>query len=94
LQNIIEYAMVLCRSDVIDLNCLPPDLRTGPDSTADPPPTDPLAAAEAETIRRALREHAGHRGHTAQALGIDKSTLWRKMKRFGIEFPCRGTTGS
>ena len=88
LQNIVECAMVLGRSDVIDLDCLPSVQRLATTSIPDPPPTDLLAVAEAETIQYALREHDGHRGHTAQALGIDKSTLWRKMKRFGIQFPC------
>ena len=92
LQNFVECAMVLCRSDVIDLDCLPSDLRLGRTSTPDSPPTGPFAVAEAETIRYALREHAGHRGHAAQALGIDKSTLWRKMKRFDIQFPHCGST--
>ena len=92
LQNIVECAMVLCRSDVIDLDCLPSDLHLGPPTASDSPPIDPFAVAEAETIRYALREHAGHRGQTAQALGIDKSTLWRKMKRFDIQFPCCGST--
>ena len=92
LQNIVECAMVLCRSDVLDLDCLPSDQRLGPTSIPDPPPTNPFAVAEAETIRYALREHAGHRGQTAQALGIDKSTLWRKMKRFDIQYPCCDAT--
>jgi propionate catabolism operon transcriptional regulator len=34
-----------------------------------------------------LRQQGGHRGKTAAALGIDKSTLWRKMKRYGITSP-------
>ncbi len=87
LQNVVEYALVLCRNDFIGLNCLPPDLlETLPDAQvalAD----DLLANAESEAIRQTLGKHAGHRGQTAQALGIDKSTLWRKMKKYGIQFP-------
>ncbi len=92
LQNIIEYAMVLCRSDLIELDCLPPELQLSSASHQVEAPIDPFALAEAETIRHALHEHAGHRGQTALALGIDKSTLWRKMKRFGIQFPSGSST--
>ena len=90
LQNIIEHAIVLCRNDRIEAGCLPTELADGPllDNGAEPEPTgNPLLEAEAETILRTLREHGGHRGKTAVALGIDKSTLWRKMKRYDITHP-------
>jgi len=38
-----------------------------------------------KVIQKVLREHNGRRAETAEALGIDKSTLWRKMKKFKIE---------
>jgi len=95
LQNIVEYAVVLCRSDVIERHCLPPDLLDLPTTAPHPRAADaarqtladPLARAEAETIRQTLSRHDGHRGQTAEALGINKSTLWRKMKKYGIRYP-------
>ena len=39
---------------------------------------------EAAKIRAALKACAGNREKTAQALGISKPTLWRKMKKYGI----------
>lgn len=36
-------------------------------------------------IRQALSEHRGSRSRTAEALGISKATLWRKMKQYSIE---------
>jgi DNA-binding NtrC family response regulator len=90
LQNIIEHAMVLCRNDRIEAGCLPAELADGEllGNDAEPKPTgNPLLEAETETIRRTLREYDGHRGKTASALGIDKSTLWRKMKRYAITYP-------
>ncbi|MBC8874940.1 MAG: sigma 54-interacting transcriptional regulator [Planctomycetes bacterium] len=89
LQNIIERAVVLCRNDRIDIECLPTELADGglADSTAEPKTkANPLLEAEAETILRTLREHDGHRGKTAAALGIDKSTLWRKMRKYAITY--------
>ena len=43
-----------------------------------------LACTEAALIRQALARHNGNRSETAQALGIDRTTLGRKMDRYGI----------
>jgi transcriptional regulator of acetoin/glycerol metabolism len=47
----------------------------------------PLAMEEAEKnhILQVLAQCGGRKGEAADLLGINKSTLWRKMKRFGIE---------
>ncbi|MBF0202604.1 MAG: helix-turn-helix domain-containing protein, partial [Desulfamplus sp.] len=47
----------------------------------------PLENAEKRTIVNALELHDGHRALTAEYLGIDKSTLWRKMKKHQINIP-------
>lgn len=44
-----------------------------------------LAAAEKQALEDALKICGYHRGRTARYLGIDKSTLWRKMKKYGID---------
>lgn len=89
LQNVIEHAVVLCRSDRIEFDCLPKEIVDGQaaSSTAPCPPGGPLPEAEAEAVLSALRRFDGHRGRTAAALGIDKSTLWRKMKKYGLSYP-------
>ena len=40
---------------------------------------------EKEIILRTLKTHHGSRQATAEALGINRTTLYKKMKRFGIE---------
>ena len=40
---------------------------------------------EAVKIRELLHKYSGSREKTAQALGISKATLWRHMKKYGIE---------
>ncbi|TWU39207.1 sigma-54 interaction domain-containing protein [Novipirellula artificiosorum] len=85
LQNIIEHAVVLCRSDRIEVDNLPMDLLTN--AVTAPGKAAPLSAAESDVIVRMLSQHQGHRGRTAEALGIDKTTLWRKMKKYGIRYP-------
>jgi DNA-binding NtrC family response regulator len=47
-------------------------------------PTDDAPAGERGLLLRALGEHRWNKGAAAAALGIDRSTLWRKMKRLGI----------
>ena len=44
-----------------------------------------LEEVEAYFIRKTLREQDGDRTLAAEILGIDKSTLWRKMKRYSIQ---------
>ena len=94
LRNIIERAYVLCRYDEIREDCLPPHLlesQTPSAAESSKKRAVPLgrlpAAEQRQLIQQTLQEHDDHRGKTADALGIDKSTLWRKMKKLAIQFP-------
>ena len=40
--------------------------------------------AEAEELRRALDAHGWRRSEAASALGMSRTTLWRKMREFGF----------
>ena len=87
LENIIEYGFVLCRNSFIDIDHLPEDLKARSQQegrTNKPGTTSPLQQNEANAIRNALSRHRGHRGRVAQELGISRTTLWRKMNRYGI----------
>ena len=89
LQNVIEHAVVLCRGDRIEIDSLPGDLvdETLRDDGGKPKKSaGPLLEAEAAAILQTLRRHGGHRGKTAKELGIDKTTLWRKMKKYDITY--------
>jgi len=87
LENFIEYAFVLCRGDMIKTEHLSREIQNGETRKISGPYTpaaSQLDQAEKETIARALERHRGHRGNTAAYLKIDKSTLWRKMKKYSI----------
>jgi len=88
LENIIEYAFVLCRGNLIKTKHLSREILNGvknrPDAAIHPAPSH-LDAAEQKAIVEALQRYNNHRGKTAAFLGINKSTLWRKMKKYGIE---------
>ncbi len=88
LENIIEFAFVLCRGELIETRHLSQDIQKSGNKGQDigPRPAAPqLEQAAKDAIVSALDRHRGHRGKTAVYLNIDKSTLWRKMKKYGIE---------
>lgn len=81
LENIMEHAFVLCSSGVIELKHLPPALRGGVLGEA-------LRLGKAMTLRsmeklvisEALRRNGENRNKAARELGINPSTLFRKLK--------------
>ncbi len=88
LENIIQRMIILSESDHIDVEVLPSRLTEQKDPRGralDYLPPQSLDEVEAYFIRKTLRETHGDRALAAEILGIDKSTLWRKVKRYGIE---------
>jgi len=99
LENVLERGAVCSRGPVraaADLaeevrepgRWRPPDPDAhGPRLPAPEPPGEASIApapGEREGLLRALEAHRWNRGAAAAALGMDRSTLWRKMKRLGI----------
>jgi PAS domain S-box-containing protein len=85
LENIIEHAFVLCRGGLIELTHLPAHLRSSEGETRSGLPSGlTLAAIEKLAVRDALRRCKGNRAAAARELGIDASTLFRKIKALGI----------
>ena len=87
LENIIEQAFVLCRSGLIEMKHLPIDLRTDASNAPGETRHLQLAAMEKATIENALRRHSGNRSQAAADLGINPSTLYRKIRAYGIVPP-------
>ncbi len=84
LENTIEHAFVLCRDGLIELAHLPAHLRGEDRSPSGLPSGLTLAAIEKLALRDALRRQKGNRAAAARELGIDTSTLFRKIKALGI----------
>lgn len=88
LENIIEQAFVLCHGGVIELHHLPPELHAAPGhSDGEVGSLTSLAVMERLLIAEALRRHQGNRRKAARDLGIDPSTLFRRLKTLRIELP-------
>ncbi|MCK4462216.1 MAG: sigma 54-interacting transcriptional regulator, partial [candidate division Zixibacteria bacterium] len=83
LENIIEHAFVLCRGTVIDIENLPENVR--PKEGRSLVRLTSMDDLEVAFITEALRRNNFNRKKTAQELGMHKTTLWRKMKKMGIQ---------
>ncbi len=81
LENAVERAMVIGREPSIQPDDLPMPLAGG----AIEPEGATLAALERRHIERVLREEKGNITRAATALGIDRGTLYNKLRRYGIE---------
>ncbi|MBF0218072.1 MAG: sigma-54-dependent Fis family transcriptional regulator [Gammaproteobacteria bacterium] len=88
LENVILRMAIMETGDRIGEEVLPKELAessAGKVRSLDVMAPQSLEEVEAYFIRKTLREHSDDRTLTAEILGIDKSTLWRKMKRYGIQ---------
>ena len=91
LQNAIEYAVVLSRRELIGVKELPDEVqlptvlqqteRGAPARTG----VQSLDDVERNTILQALAECHGNKKKAAELLGIQRPTLYNKMKRYAIE---------
>ena len=87
LENIVEHGFVLCPAGLIRPEHLPHDHPRRPAETSGRGARRLLDALEREEIVRALEENEGNRLKAARALGIHKTTLFRRIKRLGIAPP-------
>lgn len=87
LENIIERAVALCRGDRILARDLPPDLAELELHPYERPGGSLMNLEELEEgyIRHILQLTGGVRSKAALILGIDRASLWRKMKKYGID---------
>ncbi len=96
LENALEYAVAVCRGQTIHPQDLPLEV-TGSEAFSEAVPVRQLGApaekqnaapaepsSERERILTALEFHQWRRAEAAAALGISRTTLWRKMRELGL----------
>jgi DNA-binding NtrC family response regulator len=90
LENAFERAVILARGPVLEPGDLPPSLTaSAPAPSADRPLSlkRALEIPEREIILRTLRGCGWNRQETARALGINRTTLYNKMRKYGLLEP-------
>jgi PAS domain S-box-containing protein len=91
LENVIEHCFVLCQSEIIERRHLPTSI--WPSSGAEEVATETaitLKEMEAVLVKQALQRNKGNKTAAAMELGIDKSTLFRKIKALNIKSEAPG----
>lgn len=89
LENAIEHSYIRSKTDVIDIESLPVSL-TDPQTYEEVPylnstnrKTDKIEA-EKLYIEKLLNQFNGNRTRVAERLGLSRTTLWRKLKKFDL----------
>jgi transcriptional regulator with PAS, ATPase and Fis domain len=89
LENIAQRILIECHDEIVKPPHLPVDLRndmiTPTRSNSDPWPS--LVENEKSYIREVLDKVEGNKSKAAKLLGIDRVSLWRKIKRYDLENP-------
>jgi DNA-binding NtrC family response regulator len=87
LENIIERSVVLARQPIISISELPDALveRSVKVVREDAGRLPTLAEREADYIKYVLERSGQNRTQAAKVLGIDRVSLWRKLKKYGME---------
>ncbi|MGA3067543.1 MAG: sigma-54 dependent transcriptional regulator [Tepidisphaeraceae bacterium] len=85
LRNVVERAVIMCKSDNIELEHLPPNLLTGPTaySIGDLVPMDTVQELHIRGVVASTRSIRS----AAEVLGIHPDTIVRRLKRTGLDAP-------
>ncbi|MBN1788653.1 MAG: sigma-54-dependent Fis family transcriptional regulator [Sedimentisphaerales bacterium] len=90
LENVMERAVLLSKTDYITLEDLPVKIishmpQDGPEEYNRASLKDAMSEPERRIIRAALEANKWNRQLTAKALEINRTTLYKKMKKYGLE---------
>ena len=85
LENIIERGVALTEGDTLRVKDLPSDLRQLSFDSIEGEGLVSMEEMERRYLARVLERTGYNKGLTAQILGIPRTTLWRKLKQYGLE---------
>ena len=86
LRNAIEYAFVLCSGDWIGKEHLPPKIATGGRRTAANHAVGSISREEERNnLIQTLRRVGGNQSEAARLLGVSRVTIWKRIKKYGID---------
>lgn len=82
LKSALEFAFVVAEGGSLDIEHLPPQLGGGSRSCEPPAVEHPT---EKETLIEALRRTNGNQTQAARLLGVNRVTVWNRMRKYGID---------
>uniref|UniRef100_I2PYL4 Response regulator with CheY-like receiver, AAA-type ATPase, and DNA-binding domains n=1 Tax=Desulfovibrio sp. U5L TaxID=596152 RepID=I2PYL4_9BACT len=85
LENIVERGVALTEGDTLLVKDLPSDLRQLSFDSVEGEGLVSLEEMERRYIARVLERTGYNKGLAAQVLGLPRTTLWRKLKQYGLE---------
>jgi transcriptional regulator with PAS, ATPase and Fis domain len=83
MKSALEYAFVIAESRWIDLEHLPLQFESAGQTSRPPEKTD--ASIEKSALIEALRQSNGNQTHAARILGINRVTVWNRMRKYHID---------
>ena len=84
LRNAVEHGIICAEENTVTVNSLPQDVQRGTPLFTENTGSDKLELQREEIIT-ALKSADGNRAEAAEQLGINRTTLWRRMQKLGIE---------
>ena len=86
LKSTLEYAFVIAESGLIEPHHLPDFFRNGCGAVQPAPETfeDNGTAGEKEALIAALRAAGGNKSAAAKLLGVNRMTVWNRMRKYGL----------
>lgn len=85
LRNVLRTLAALCENGRIRLDDLPPLIRQARAAMVVEPRQGALDDAERVVLLNALKQQHWHMSHAAESLGVSRNTLYRKLRKHGIE---------
>jgi len=89
LQNVVERGVLLGKDNIVGVDDLPPQVSAAMgvsvQSTTGQTLKEALEGPERQIILEVLEKHNWNRHETAEALGVNPTTLYKKMKRLGLD---------
>ena len=86
LKGALEYAFIITEEGLIGLNHLPPKIIAGRETRpASAVLSKPVDSIEKTALMEALRQSNGNQSQAARLLGINRVTVWNRMKKYSID---------
>lgn len=85
LRSVLEYAFVIAEDGVIEAEHLPMQITRSAQTTIGCEPSPALISDEKSELLEALTKCRGNQSQAARMLGVNRMTVWHRIKKYGID---------